>query len=69
MSRLIERIAVSGGFIVARAGKPTAKVVPLSAPGPGEARRLGLMTGQIRVPADFARMGEQEIETLFGGKS
>lgn len=69
LSRLIERITMSGGFIIAKAGKPIAKVVPLSAPGPDEARRLGFMTGQMRVPADFDRMGEQEIETLFGDKS
>ena len=69
LSRLIERIAQSGGFIIAKAGKPVAKVVPLDTPDPDKARRLGFMAGQIRVPADFDRMGEQEIETLFGGPS
>lgn len=69
LSRLIERVARSGGFIIAKAGKPVAKVVPLSAPDSGKAKRLGFMTGQLRVPADFDRMGEGEIDRLFGGQS
>jgi len=69
LSRLIDRLASSGGFIIAKAGKPIAKVVPLSAPEAGKAKRLGFMAGQLRVPADFDRMGEKEIENLFGGQS
>jgi len=69
LSRLIDRVASSGGFIIAKAGKPIAKVVPLSAPDAGKTKRLGFMAGQLRVPADFDRMGEKEIETLFGGQS
>lgn len=68
LSRLIDRVATSGGFIIAKAGKPVAKVVPLSAPDPGHTRRLGFMAGQLRIPADFDRMGETEIEALFGGR-
>lgn len=69
LSRLIERLATGGGFIIAKAGKPVAKIVPLSAPDAGKARRLGFMAGQLRVPADFDRMGGDEIEGLFGGRS
>ncbi|NML88169.1 type II toxin-antitoxin system Phd/YefM family antitoxin [Sphingobium sp. TB-6] len=69
LSRLIDRVASSGGFIIAKAGKPVAKIVPLNAPDSGKAKRLGFMAGQLRVPADFDRMGEQEIEVLFGGQS
>ena len=69
LSRLISRVASSGGFIIAKAGRPVAKVVPLSAPHAGKVRRLGFMAGQLRVPDDFDRMGEKEMETLFGGKS
>jgi hypothetical protein len=43
------------------------KVMPLDAPAPGQARRLGFMAGQIAVPDDFDRLGEAEIERLFGG--
>lgn len=69
LSRLIDRLATGGGFIIAKAGKPVAKIVPLSAPDAGKAKRLGFMAGQLRVPADFDRMGSQEIEGLFGDQS
>ena len=69
LSRLIERVARGGGFIIAKAGKPMAKVVPLTAPEAAPPRRLGFMAGQLRVPADFDDMGEAEIEALFGDPS
>ena len=69
LSRLIDRVAGSGGFIIAKAGKPVAKIVPLDAPDAGKTKRLGFMAGQLRVPVDFDRMGEKEIEVLFGGQS
>ena len=52
--------------MIAKAGKPVVKVVPLDAPASAEAKRLGFPSGQIRVPDDFDRMGEAEIEQLFG---
>jgi prevent-host-death family protein len=69
LSRLLERVAKGEGFIIAKAGKPLAKVVPLTTPDPGKAKRLGFMAGQLRVPDDFDRMGEEEIGRLFSGKS
>jgi prevent-host-death family protein len=69
LSRLLERVAKGEGFIIAKAGKPLAKVVPLTAPNPGEAKRLGFMAGQLSIPDDFDRMGAEEIEHLFSGKS
>ena len=67
LSRLVEQVANGETFIIARAGKPMAKVVPLDAPSRGKAKRLGFMTGKITVPNDFDRMGEGEIERLFEG--
>lgn len=69
LSRLIDRLASGGGFIIAKAGKPVAKIVPLSAPEAGKEKRLGFMTGQLKVPDDFDRMGGDEIASLFGGQS
>jgi len=68
LSRLVARAARGEPFVIARAGKPLVKVVPLKPPGTGEVRRLGFMEGQIAVPDDFDRMGAAEIERLFGGK-
>lgn len=67
LSRLLARVvARHESFLIARAGKPVAKVVPLDAPPSGKVRRLGFMAGEIAVPNDFDRMGEAEIAALFG---
>ena len=66
LSRLVERAAQGEPFVIAKAGKPLVKVVPLEAPAPGQTRRLGFLAGQIAVPDDFDRMGEAEIAVPFG---
>jgi prevent-host-death family protein len=68
LSRLVEQAARGESFVIAKAGKPLVKVMALSAPEAGQRRRLGFMAGQIAVPDDFDRMGEAEIERLFGGE-
>ena len=67
LSRLVDDAANGEPFVIAKAGKPLVKVVPLGAPDPCQAKRLGFMAGQIAVPDDFDRMGAEEIEELFGG--
>lgn len=67
LSRLVERAAKGEGFIIAKAGKPLVKVVPLSSPEEAGPRRLGFLAGEIAVPDDFDRMGQHEIERLFRG--
>jgi prevent-host-death family protein len=66
LSRLVDQAAKGEPFVIAKAGKPLVKVVPLDAPSQGQARRLGFMTGRIAVPDDFDRMGSAEIVRLFG---
>ena len=68
LSSLLDRAAKGEAFIIAKAGKPLVKVVPLDALEAGQARRLGFMAGQIEVPDDFDRMGSAEIEQLFGNR-
>jgi prevent-host-death family protein len=67
LSRLVEQAAKGESFVIAKAGKPLVKVMPLNAPEAGQLMRLGFMDGQIAVPDDFDRMGGSEIEQLFGG--
>jgi prevent-host-death family protein len=67
LSRLLQRVAKGGSVMIAKAGKPIAQLVPAGAQQPVKAQRLGFMTGQVTVPDDFDRMGEQQIEALFGG--
>ncbi|WP_439499636.1 type II toxin-antitoxin system Phd/YefM family antitoxin [Bosea sp. (in: a-proteobacteria)] len=69
LSRLIERAAKGESFVIAKAGKPMVKLVPLDAPEAGAVRRIGFMSGQMSIPADFDRLGEDEIDTLFSGQS
>ena len=66
LSRLVERAAQGEGFIIAKAGKPLVKVVPLSPAETGR-RRLGFLAGEIAVPDDFDRMGQDDIERQFRG--
>ena len=66
LSRLVDRAASGEPFVIAKAGRPLVKVMPLDAPERGIQRRLGFLTGQADVPDDFDRMGAAEIETLFG---
>ena len=68
LSRLVARAAKGEPFVIAKAGKPLVKVVPLDAPVAGEAKRLGFMEGQIKVPDDFDTMFADEIEEMFYGK-
>ncbi len=69
LSRLVERAAQGEPFVIAKAGKPLVKVMALNAPEAGQRQRLGFMAGQIVVPDDFDRMGDAEIERLFGGEA
>lgn len=45
------------------------KVVALEGDAAGRPGRLGFLQGQLKVPDDFDRMGEGEIERRFGAKS
>ncbi len=65
LSRLVDQAAKGEPFIIAKAGKPLVKVIPLDAPK--TIQRLGFMEGEILVPEDFDRMGSAEIEQLFSG--
>jgi prevent-host-death family protein len=68
LSRLLERVRQRGEpFIIAKAGKPIAKVVAVDAPEPAAIRRLGFLNGDVEVPDDFDRMGESELTALFDG--
>jgi prevent-host-death family protein len=67
LSKLIEEASKGEPFVIAKAGKPVVKVTALNAPTGDQVRRLGFMAGQISVPDDFDRMGQDEIEQMFGG--
>ena len=65
LSRLVEK---GETFLIAKAGKPVVKVVPIDSPASAQVRRLGFLKDQIRVPDDFDTMGSREIEEMFYGR-
>lgn len=69
LSRLIERAAAGEPFVIAKAGRPLVKVVPVDAPELGRQRRLGFLSGQADVPTDFDQMGAHQIEGMFQGEA
>jgi len=64
-SRLIEKAGAGEEIVIAKAGKPVARLVGYSAPQ--APRRLGLMAGQFNVPDDFDAMGADALRPLFEG--
>jgi len=66
LSRLVDRAAKGEPFIIAKAGKPLVKVVPLE---PKEdLEPFGFMKGELKVPEDFDTMAADEIAEMFGLK-
>lgn len=67
LSRLVDRAVKGEPFVIAKAGKPLVKVVPLDAPVAAATKRFDFLAGQIEVPDDFDTMGAAEIEEMFYG--
>ncbi|MBW8306776.1 MAG: type II toxin-antitoxin system Phd/YefM family antitoxin [Thiobacillus sp.] len=66
LSRLLEQVAGGEEIVIAKAGKPIARLVPLEAPP--KKRQLGLLKGKLNVPDDFdAPLTDDEL-TLFEGR-
>jgi prevent-host-death family protein len=63
LSRLLEKGAMGEEVIIAKAGKPLAKLVPISSERPRF--KLGSAKGEFVVPDDFNDPLPKEIEDLF----
>lgn len=63
LSRLVEEAAKGEPFIIAKAGKPMVKVVPLEPAERPATSRIGFMPA-LQIPDDFDAMDE-EIARLF----
>jgi len=62
-SRLLERVGLGEEIIIAKAGKPVTKLVPLEVRP--KKRLLGSAKGEFIVPDDFNDPLPKEIEDLF----
>ena len=69
LSRLVDEAAAGQSFVICTAGKPMVRVTPLNPPDAAAAvrSRLGMVRGQLSVPDDLDRMGQEEIADLFEG--
>jgi prevent-host-death family protein len=65
LSRLVERAAKGHEFVIAKAGKPMVRVVPIEPPP--ATRRLGLLDGKGTMTLDVKKDFEAEIEAMFYG--
>jgi len=66
LSRLLEKVAGGEEVVIAKAGKPIARLVPLDAPP--KKRRLGLLKGKLHIPDDFdAPLTENDL-AMFEGR-
>jgi prevent-host-death family protein len=63
LSRLLERVAMGEEVIIAKAGKPVAKLVPVVPCA--RQFKLGSAKGEFVVPDDFNDPLPKEIEDLF----
>ena len=63
LSRLVDRAAAGEEIIIAKAGKPVARLMPL-AKAPKPRRKLGGWKGRVWISPDFDRR-DKEIEKLF----
>jgi prevent-host-death family protein len=63
LSRLLERVALGEDIVIAKAGKPVAKLVPIKSAPPRF--KLGSAKGEFVVPDHFNDPLPNEIEDLF----
>jgi prevent-host-death family protein len=66
-SRLVDEVAGGEEIIIARAGKPVARLVPLTARQDPPKRALGILSGRLPLPDDFdAPLSNEELADFEG---
>jgi prevent-host-death family protein len=64
LSRFVDQAAAGEEIIIARAGKPVARLTPLQTLATTP-RTLGLGRGKFTLPAGFGAMDATEIQAMF----
>ena len=65
LSRLVDRAAAGEEIVIARAGRPVARLVPLA--DAARTRPLGAWAGQVKLAADFDELPD-ELAAAFRGE-
>ena len=72
-SQLVALVERGEAFVIAKAGRPLAKVIPYALPQalPRQdvSKRVGFLAGKIQVPDDFDTMLADEIVEMFEGST
>jgi prevent-host-death family protein len=66
LSRLVDEVTGGAEIIIAKAGKPVAKLVPIGRGG--RVRKPGFLKGKIRIAADFDAPLPAELIDAFEGR-
>ncbi len=66
LSRIVDEVAAGAEVIIAKAGKPMARLSPLA--GVPRRKRLGLLKGKIKVPDDFNAPLPDDVIADFEGR-
>ncbi len=66
LSRLLRRVAAGEEIVIARSGRPVARLVPAAPPSE---RRLGRDRGLFELPADFDAPLPEELLDAFDGSA
>jgi prevent-host-death family protein len=66
LSRLLEAVEAGEEVVIARAGRPVARLVGMAPAAPR--RRLGLLAGRFTVPDDFDAPLPDDMQALFEGR-
>lgn len=66
LSRLVDEVAAGAEVVIAKAGKPVARLVPLA--NASRARKPGYLKGRIRIAADFDAPLPETLLDAFEGR-
>jgi len=66
LSQLVDRAVCGEEIIIAKAGRPMVRLVPLE--GQSRPRELGLLKGRIRIGDDFDDPLPEEMAAAFRGE-
>lgn len=67
LSELLDRAAAGEEIVIARHGRPIARLVPYKPRAP-KRRKLGLLAGKLHVPDDFDDPLPDDVLDAFEGK-